>query len=385
LHTNRVKAVSVQNFLQPRLVGRRFEGRAIPLEVLKDLAVFEEMLFEVAKWKFFQANRDRKRSPRGFSDGVELKLTALEDGSAKPLIGLFIATTSLFPPEQQTYFEQARDAVIASIKTAEQGGNPTTSLPPQALTYFDRIGRSLRDDEAMEFTSYSDGSLARLTKESRRRLLAAAAVTELTEDVTVRGSIPEADQDKMTFQVQLFDGRKVMDIPLAPPHLPTVLEAFAGYKSGTRVLVEGVGRFDRQQRLIGFEQVQHASILEPLDIRARLEEIQNLKDGWLEGGGTRASSTEVAWFADAFEQRYPGDLPLPYLYPTEEGGLQAEWRVADVDASLEIGLTDHQAIWHSLDLKSGIESTRSLNLDRNDDWRWLADETRRLIVGSQND
>ena len=35
-------------FLSPRLVGERFVGHAIPLELLKDLAVVEEMIIEVA-------------------------------------------------------------------------------------------------------------------------------------------------------------------------------------------------------------------------------------------------------------------------------------------------------------------------------------------------
>jgi hypothetical protein len=41
--------MSTEPFLTPRLVGDRFEGHAIPLEVLKDFAVLEEMIVEVAK------------------------------------------------------------------------------------------------------------------------------------------------------------------------------------------------------------------------------------------------------------------------------------------------------------------------------------------------
>ncbi len=34
-------------FMRPRFQGARFEGRCIPLEVLRDLAVLEEMVIEV--------------------------------------------------------------------------------------------------------------------------------------------------------------------------------------------------------------------------------------------------------------------------------------------------------------------------------------------------
>ena len=51
-------------FLKPKLVGARFQGHAIPLEVLKDLAVLEEMVIEVAKWQFIKDHPGRERAPR---------------------------------------------------------------------------------------------------------------------------------------------------------------------------------------------------------------------------------------------------------------------------------------------------------------------------------
>ena len=47
-------------FLSPRLVGERFSGHAIPLEVLRDLAVLEEMVVETAKWEYMHEHHDRK-------------------------------------------------------------------------------------------------------------------------------------------------------------------------------------------------------------------------------------------------------------------------------------------------------------------------------------
>jgi hypothetical protein len=81
-------------FLRPRLVGARFEGGVIPLEVLADLAGLSELLIETAKWKFLEANPGRKRWPRGFTTGIELKLTGIDKGSAIPKIALSIAATS---------------------------------------------------------------------------------------------------------------------------------------------------------------------------------------------------------------------------------------------------------------------------------------------------
>ena len=68
--------MSTKSFLRLRLVGTRFDDHAIPLELLKDLAVLEEMVIEVAKLKFLAEHTDRQRSPHGFTKGIHLKLTA---------------------------------------------------------------------------------------------------------------------------------------------------------------------------------------------------------------------------------------------------------------------------------------------------------------------
>jgi hypothetical protein len=375
--------MSLDRFLSPKLTGSRFQGHAIPLEFLKDLAVLEELIIEVAKAKWIDDHPGRKRSPRGWTDGIEFKLTAVEDGSAIPIISLIIAANTLFPPESQAYFEQARESVVSAIGAAEQNQSVTDHLPEKTLTYFDKIGRSLRDGEAIEFTTPQRQDPAKLTKETRRRLiLASDKVKELTEDTTVRGTVPEADQDDMTFEVQLFDGRKV-NAPIATQHLDTILEAFNGYKDGARVLLQGVGKFNRHDRLLGFESIEHVSILDALDISARLDELRPLKNGWLEGRGVAPSSEGLDWLSLAFAQHYPEDLSLPFLYPTEEGGVRAEWSLEPHEASLDINLATHAAEWHVLNMETDAEDARTLNLNEADDWKWLVEKIQEMNGGEQ--
>ena len=136
--------------------------------------------------------------------------------------------------------------------------------------------------------------------------------------------MPEADQDDMTFEIQLIDGRKVK-APIASQHLDTILEVFNGYQNGMRALFQGIGRFSRGDQLIGFDSIEHLSILDPLDFGAQLDELRLLQDGWLEGEGIAPPSAGLDWLHDAFDRHFPDEAPLPYLYPTETGGVQAEW------------------------------------------------------------
>ena len=374
--------MSTEEFLRPRLIGQRFAGHAIPLELLRDLAVLQEMIVDVAKTEFLKDNPSRQRSPRGFTEGIELKLTGIEDGSAIPVISLVVAASAaLFPPANQVYFERARDAVVSTIEAAEKNESVTEHLPEKALSYFDKMGRSLREDEAIEFSTPSHQASARLTRNTRRRiLLASTKVRELTEEISVRGTIPEADQDRMTFEFQLIGGPKVQ-APIASQHVDTIVEAFAGYKNGTRVLLQGVGRYNRNDRLLGFESVGRISILEALDIQARLDELRLLKDGWLEGRGVAPSVDGLQWLAVAFDRHYPEDLALPFLYPTEAGDIRAEWSLGTHESSLEIGLAKHAGEWHTLNMDSDYEETRSLNLNQASDWAWLAKQIQKRSGG----
>lgn len=364
-------------FLRPRLCGARFEGTAIPLEILRDLAVLEEMVIEVAKWRFLQDHPDRRRSPRGFTEGIQLKLTGVEDGSAIPVIILEVDTHDIpgIPSTNQVYFEKAREAIVGAIDAAEHDRAVVDHLPEECLGYFDRIGRSLRDGEAMEFTTPSHSTPARLTRETRRKLvLASSRVKEVTEEVTIRGLVPEADQEKMTFQLQLVDGQRVAG-PVHDQHLETIIEAFNGYRSGIRVFLQGIGRYSRQNRLLGLGSVEHISLLDPLDVPARLDELRELKDGWLDGKGQAPSHDGLTWLAARFV-RFPDDLALPHMYPTPEGGVQAEWSLSAREASLEVDLATHQGEWHSFDLKTNEEDTHCFDLDDDGAWDRLIAELR---------
>lgn len=371
-----------QQFLKPRLIGRRFQGTAIPLEFLKDLAVLEEMIIEVAKVEFLKDHPNRQRSPRGFTDGIELKLTGIEDGSAIPVISLVVASATLFPPENQAYFERARDAIVAAIRAAETGGVITDFLPKKSLNYFDRIGRSLRDGEVMEFTTRSHTQPANLNRETRRQLVyAISSAQEIAEETSARGSIPEADQDDMLFEIQMADGRKVK-APIVPQHRDTILEAFNGYEDGQKVLVQGVGVVNRNGKLVRFDSIEHVSPLDPLDVGARLDEVRLLKDGWMGGGGKAPAEAGLAWLEATFNLHYPDEAPPPYLYPTSEGDIRAEWSDARQELSLDISLTTKRATWHALDLQTDAEESRDLNLDEDADWAWLVSKVRETMGGA---
>ena len=118
-----------------------------------------------------------------------------------------------------------------------------------------------------------------------------------------------------------------------------------------------------------------------LDIPARLDEFRDMKDGWLEGEGVAPSLEGLDWLAAGFDRHFPNDLPLPYLYPAPEGGVQAEWSLSANEISLEVDLVTHQGAWHRLDMNTNADDTRKLNLDGVEGWTWVVAELRKMVEG----
>jgi len=371
-------------FLSPRLIGARFDGHSIPLEVLKDLSVLEDLIVEVAKWHYRRDNPGRKRIPKGFAEEVSLKVSEIESGSAVPIIVLSISSVSdrLFPVDHREYFEKAKESIVHAVDSAEKGESVTDILHDSHLAYFDRIGRSLRDDESFELNYPDSARPARLNKPTRRYLtLAAKSQQAYTEEITVRGGICEADQRKDRFQLQLADGQ-IIEAPIQAEHRETILEAFGQFLEGTRVMIDAVGRYNRQGRIESLESLEHINLLDPLDVGARLDEFRSLKDGWLEGKGFAPRAEGLNWLTTQFESNYSDQLPLPLLFPTGEGGIQAEWRLKPWEVSLDIQLETKLAYWHALNLQTDEEEDRQMDLSALADWKWVTEKVAAMQGGA---
>src|SRR5262245_5876784 len=89
-------------------------------------------------------------------------------------------------------------------------------------------------------------------------------------------------------------------------------------------------------------------IVDPLAVRARLTEFKSLRAGWLDGVGVAPSLDGLDWLAGAFDRNWLNDLPRPYLYPTAEGGVRAEWPLPPHELSLDIDLSARTGGWHAL-------------------------------------
>jgi hypothetical protein len=366
-------SVQRQEFLKPILHGERFQDHTVPLELLKDFSALEEMLVEVAKWRFKQEHPNRERIQRNFANGIELQLAGVEDGSAKLAIVIAFSSALLFPPENLKYFEQARTEIVNAI--AFSIDDRPQALPPSYLSYFDRFGRSLRSGESIEFPRL--GGTVSLNPEIRKRLIRSAQVEIWTEECGLRARVYEADQIHDSFEFELNDGTRAK-APLDDKYRDAVLDAMRGYHSGAFVLIQGVVQRDRADRLKGFESIEHVTPLDSLDVTLRLEQMAALKDGWLDGKGRAPDHDSLSWLADMFDAHFDSDLPLPYLYPTAEGGVQAEWSLNGREISLEVDFAKKEAEYQAVNLTDDTSSEFTFLLEDHDGWGRLNEALKQL-------
>jgi hypothetical protein len=371
-------------FLKPKLTGGRFENHTIPLDFLADLSVLQEIITDIAKSEFKKQNPNKKRIPSNFTNGINFGLSTIETGSIIPVINLILATT-LSPLNHPAipYFEQARDVLIHTITNVESNNNIQENIPLTTLKLFNRFGRGLEDDEAIEISYPNTKSSAKYTKKVRACVLAQSPLETVTQKTSHRGYVIEIDRAKMTWTFLTIDGIKMI-APITPSIEKDIHKALEGYTpnsyNNVRIFVEG----DIETNPSGITKiitVDNIEILNPLDVGARLDELKLLKEGWLNGQGASLDPQGLTWLTDTWDWFCPDTIPLPCLYPTPNGNIQAEWSLGKFNISLEIDIKQQNGICQIMDMSTGIDSANdqelSFNFKNNDEWKKLFDTVQK--------
>ncbi|MBV7427023.1 MULTISPECIES: hypothetical protein [unclassified Acidovorax] len=363
-------------FLKPRLVGKRFDGHTIPVEVLKDWAAFEGLVVEAARWLYLEHFPKRKRTPRGFAQSFSLHLTRVEGGSAVPVLE-YTHPGALIGNEFAPWFEAARDRILTTIDAAAHGQSVDDLLPRSLLAYFDQFGRSLRDDERVEFVREAANDTVIYDNKVRKTLVLKSSTVYRTEE-SVRGAMSELNLENKTFTLKLVDGERVTG------HFTEELRdaAYSALQTygESLVMVEGAVVRDHLDNRKRIEQVTRIEPLDPLDVPARLESIGLLRDGWLDGDGVRPAPTGLVWLSKFWMDQWPEDAPLPYVYPTPSGDVQMEWSFPACSVSLEINFTSKRGEFLAARTADGdVLEEAELDLSITEDWRKLADAVRECI------
>lgn len=115
-----------------------------------------------------------------------------------------------------------------------------------------------------------------------------------------------------------------------------------------------------------------------MNIGIQINELCNLRDGWLNGAGESPKAEGLYWLTIWLKNNFPPDLSLPYLYPTHDGGVQAEWSINGYEVSIDVDIDNHSAVWHALDMNADNDKERVLDMNSADDSKWIIDQLRQM-------
>ncbi|HXI99290.1 MAG TPA: hypothetical protein VNG73_10125 [Gemmatimonadaceae bacterium] len=310
-------------FLRLTFDGGRFAGHAVPVEVLPELTTFQDLIFTVARRLFLDENTDRKRMPKGFADSAQLLLASTEDNCFTA--GLVRPTDSA--ADHDKYFVDARDLTITALAASAL---PDADLPPafpkEAYRLLAEVGRRLGEDEGL-IVQNGGGSRAKVTKRSRTRLATMVNVPLEIEE-TFDGEVEKIDDSSNVFILRR-KGEK-LEVRYDRPSRARVIEAFAQRPIvgiHFRGLVVSGSSVRKATQVDDLELFEHPRAAEVLKLWARLDHLGEIEDGWIESEGQAPSKDALMRARDVLARLLVDHewTDRPKLFPTPDGGVQAEW------------------------------------------------------------
>lgn len=360
-------------FLSPRLVGRRFEQHGLPLDILKDFSVLDEMVKSVAKMLYRQEHSDRRRMPKKFFDDISLQIVGIEEGSTVVDIALvcMAATSTFLPTPAEEYAGKARDCIIETIDAAAKGNlSSSETLTHAQLMMFDRFGCSLQEGESILFPKKGSDSHVAFTRDARRTLISKASQNGYQETVSIYGSISEMDQDRKSFLLNTIAGQRIPIKKYEEDQTDDVIVAMTEYAQGRKVLLHGTGKYSASGQLESVESIEDITLLDQIDFGYQLAEIGELQPGWLDGKGASFDKNQLRQLGILFHENYSLEKD-PWVYPAQDGLLLAEWEKGDWRFSMEIELASMKGDFLALNMTDNQEFSKVFDLMSPVEWKTL--------------
>jgi hypothetical protein len=118
----------------------------------------------------------------------------------------------------------------------------------------------------------------------------------------------------------------------------------------------------------------------PMRKAERCMELLDLAPGWLDDIGLPPSRELLELVGEWLEQHQRKDGLQPRLYPTPEGGVEAEWRIGRLDLSVEFDPSSGLAEWHALDLDQGTVDEQRVALQDEPGMQALGAKLQRVLA-----
>lgn len=239
--------------------GERFKDHGLNLDVLPELIAYKTLLVETAKELWRAKNPGRERLKKNFEDGLKLKFYKLNPGSVSiPIEREYEAKESLFPSDHiPDELDEAVALLEESMKAAAEDKRFPDVFPKNVIPLFDGLGKTLRGDESIEFSSARGRMSVVYTIEVRERILKRTA-NEYTDRIKIQGEIRSASIDGNSFTIRQDDGAKISGRFQHDQEI-IITDALREHSS-CRVEIQGTGFFGTDGGLKRIDEVEKLEV-----------------------------------------------------------------------------------------------------------------------------
>jgi hypothetical protein len=341
-----------------RYIGDRFNGGRLPVDVVPDLAAFQDLILAFAKDRWRQLNTDRKRLPKGFEKNISLSLVAIEDGSAISLLALDRGgDADMGGVDEAVVFGAFND--IASLLDGAGGDRFPETLSKEHIRALNKWGAGLKQNERIELLSSkgSDGNVVFLDS-YRRKCIITNVMETYEKRIEGAGTLvglnvlgDGSDNGSIVVQTQDY-GR--LEIPVGRQEVESIYDGNILSNVKFDLIIE-LDKFDKVRSIkdivdttlleIGAEGVDHRCA-------ERLDELCRLPVGWNEGDGVRIterardSARKFLGQKSEYSEHYR-------IYPTNDGGILIEFVRGNWDYSVEL-LHDGKVEFYGVEIDGGL-------------------------------
>ena len=116
--------------------------------------------------------------------------------------------------------------------------------------------------------------------------------------------------------------------------------------------------------------------IEVLDVASQIISFYDMRDGWMGNASKAPDILGVQWLAEGFVEGFDPLLPTPSVFPTQNGGVEMEWRKGGRSAIVTVSFDKSRTTveWFSFypeDDHDERDVEKQLELDKIEGWRHL--------------
>ena len=332
-----------------RLSGRRFDPAGMPADALVEVAAFEDLLRSLVRLYWFDRHPNRKRLPKGYDNTITLRLTAIGEGSAVPVLEYdpaLIPDDIFGPHEIKRDFERAVLAIgdFINYGFSDKGRIPSDiqRLPTNKVKKF---GQTMRKGEAIQVSPIVPldpagwESVTRYTRDARSHALV-GLVGNFTQPVTVEGQVIDFKVSSGQLVIRSRDHGGDIAVPYQESDVKVSIvgspdnQLFEGH-------AEGIGEFNADGRLTKLTAVNSLAVIDVTAdariVHSSLDALGELAEGWVDGeSGQPITDIALERGRAVIDAMIALSNITRTVSPTEDGGVKFFWPEAENQLSIEV-------------------------------------------------